>query len=58
MNMIQKFFAFSIESVTTLFLVIGMELAATKINDENAIEFEVAILFVFRMIQAIQMLIR
>ena len=57
-NMIERFFGFSIQSVTTLLLIIGMELAATKINEDNSIEFRIAILFVFRMIQAIQMLIR
>ena len=57
-NMIERFFAFSIQSVTMLLLVIGMEIAATRIDSENSLQFGVAILFVFRMIQAIQMLIR
>ena len=35
-----------------------MELAAAKIDEEDSIQFGVAILFVFRMVQTIQILTR
>ena len=58
MVMIERFFAFSIQSVTVLLLTIGMELAVGSLNEANSIQFGVQVLFIFRMIQAIQNLIR
>ena len=58
MTMVERFFAFSIQSVTVLLLIIGMELAVGNLNENNSIQFGVQILFIFRMIQAIQLLIK
>ena len=44
--------------VTVFLLTIGMSLAATQINEEDSIQFGVAILFLFRMVQTIQLLTR
>ena len=44
--------------VTVFLLTIGMSLAATQINEEDSIQFGVAILLLFRMVQTIQLLTR
>ena len=55
---LERSFGVTVYYVTVLILIIGMELAAININEENSYQYGVQILFLIRMVLVVQILLR